>query len=134
MSRLRFGRNAGVGAFCAALAWLALPLQEPRAGEIINDLPPGAYFFCRTNAAMGKTFYFSTTQSVTVATTRSDLQNSFTDYMRTKYRYPHDAAVSCLFAAFGDLQALTESTRQQTASNLRQAQFEVVVTDWKYAH
>jgi hypothetical protein len=134
MSKSRPGNKASIGAFCAALAWLALPLQNSQAGETTHVLPPGAYTFCRTDAPMGKTFYFSTTQAAAGAATRWDLQNSFMSYVRAKYKYPHDAAVSCVFATSGDLQSLTEATRLQTASNLREAQYEVVVTDWKYGH
>lgn len=134
MRRSRPGHKASIGAFCAALAWLALPLQDSQAGETTHVLPPGAYTFCRTNKAIGKTFYFSATQAATGAATRWDLESSFMSYVQAKYGYPHDAAVSCVFATTGDLQALTEATRQQTASNLREAQYEIVVTDWKYAH
>ena len=56
------------------------------------------------------------------------------DYLRTKYKYPHEAAVSCIAAVGNDLQARTESSRQQTIDNLHAANYEVVVTEWKYAH
>jgi hypothetical protein len=114
----------------ATLAILAMPAA---GGEYAWPSAP-FYFFCRSNAPIGSAFYFTGTHRSDANVGRGDLQNSFIDFMRTKYKYPHDAAVSCLAAVGGDLQALTESTRLQTIDNLHAANYDVVVTDWKYAH
>ena len=123
-----------IRALVPMLACLALALPASYAGETTNDVPPGAWFFCRSNFPVGQTFYFSTTQSAAGATTRGQLQNPFMEHLRTKYRYPHDASVSCVYATGGDMRAVTESSRQQTLDNLHAANYEVVVTDWQYVN
>ena len=118
----------------AMLVLIALAMPMSHAGETVDDLQAGVWFFCRSNYAIGTAFYFSTTQLLAHATTRGELQESFIEYMRSKYRYPHESSVSCVFAPGGDLQARTESSRLQTIDNLHQANYEVVVTDWQYAN
>jgi hypothetical protein len=121
---------AVLGLLGSILALLALPAS---GGE---DFWPSApfYYFCRSDAPIGNAFYFTTTQRSDASVGRGDLQNAFMDFMRTKYKYPHEAAVSCIAAVGVDMQANTESGRQQTIDNLHAANYELVVTDWKYAH
>jgi hypothetical protein len=118
---------AAIGLVASTLAFLAL------AGEDSWPLAP-FYFFCRSDPPMGSVFYFSNTQRSDASVGRVELQNSFIEYLRQKYKFPHDAAVSCIAAMGGNMQADTESSRQQTIGNLHAANYELVVTDWKYAH
>ena len=115
-----------IGIFASTLASLAM------AGEESWPLAP-FYFYCRSDAPMGSVFYYSTAQRSDASVGRGELQNSFVDYMRKKYKYPHDASVSCVAAVGGDKQAVTELNRQQTIDNLHAANYEVVATDWKHA-
>src|SRR5262245_32357210 len=115
------------------LASVMLAAPASHAGETSDVLAPGAYFFCRSDRPVGTTFYFTTTQPAAGVTSRARLQSAFMEFLRTKYHYPHDAAVSCPAAAAGNMQADTESSRLQTIDNLHAANYEVVVTDWKYA-
>jgi hypothetical protein len=124
-----FVHMAVVGLLGAALA---IQITSARAGEIPGTPTQPYYAFCRTNAQLGTTFYFSATRHIDAGVSRQDLENSFRDYLAGKYKYPNTSGVSCVFAVGGDLQANTESTRQQTINNLRTAKFDVVETDWTY--
>ena len=121
---------------CTALgligAALAIQATSAQAGEPI-DRPLEPYFsFCRSDYLVGNTFYFSATQPIDAGVARQDLQRSFHDFLAEKYRYPSASGVSCVFAVGGDLQADTESARQQTINNLHSANYGVVETDWTY--
>jgi hypothetical protein len=125
--------KAAVGLLGAALAIVATSAQASDAIASGADKPSAPYyFFCRSNFDVAKTFYFSTMQHSDGGVGREDLQNSFMNFLRTKYKYPHESSVSCIYATSGDMKARTESTRQDTISNLHAAQYEVVETDWKY--
>jgi len=121
---------AAVALLGSALTVLAVPAT---AGEEWWPVAP-FYYFCRSDAPIGSTFYFTKTVRSDASVGRVELQNAFMDFMRVKYKYPHDNAVSCAAAAAGEMQANTESSRLQTIDNLHAANYEVVVTDWKYAH
>jgi hypothetical protein len=123
--------TAAVGLLSAALA-----ITSARAGESLDqsvERPVQPYFsFCRSDNMIGNTFYFSATRHIDAGVARQDLQNSFRDYLAKKYKYPNTSGVSCVSAVGSDLQARTESNRQQTINNLHSAHYEVVETEWTY--
>ena len=121
--------TAVVGLFGAALSFQA---TSARAGEIVDQMTVPYYAFCRSNAQLGNTFYFSPTRHIDAGVGRQDLEKSFRDFLAKNYKYPNTSGVSCVFAVGGDLEARTESTRQQTIDNLHSANLEVVETDWTY--
>lgn len=121
--------TAAVGLLCAALV---TQVTSARAGEVAGTPVQPYYSFCRSNTQLGTTFYFSATRHIDAGVGRQDLENSFREYLARNYKYPNTNGVSCVFAVGGDLQANTESSRQQTINNLRSANFEVVETDWTY--
>lgn len=118
---------AAVGPLGVALTFLAAS-----AGELVDRPLEPFYFYCRSNNLMGNTFYFSTTQNSDAGVTRQDLEKSFNGFLGTKHKYPNAGGVSCVFALGSDLQARTESNRQETINNLHSANYDVVVTDWTY--
>lgn len=124
-----FTSTAAVGLLGAALAIQATSAQ---AGEPIDRPLEPYYAFCRSDNMIGNTFYFSATRHIDAGVGRQDLQNSFRDFLATKYKYPNTSGVSCAFALGSDLQARTESNRQETISNLHAAHYDVVETDWTF--
>ena len=124
-------RGSVIALLAAALVDQGTPAQ---GGEQI-DRPAVPYFsFCRSNEMVGNAFYFSDTQAIAAGVARQDLQNSFHDFLIEKYQYPHASGVSCLFAINGDLRAKTETSRQQTITNLRSENYNVIETGWRYAN
>src|SRR5436190_15232615 len=124
-------RNAIWAAALAASLAVLTPLAP--AGETVDSMSMPFFFSCRADFPMGKTFYFSTTQKTRGGTTQDERSNAYRAFLAKTYNYPSDRRISCVFAVTGDLQARTESARQQTMENLRTAQFEVVETPtWKY--
>jgi hypothetical protein len=122
--------STGIGLFALSLA---LQATSTRAGEYVEQ-PAEPYFaFCRTGAELANTFYFSPTRPIDAGVSRQDLQDSFRAFLAKTYQYPSSNVVTCMFAVSGELQANTESSRQQTMDNLRAAHFEVVEVDWTYA-
>ena len=118
-----------ISATVALLAILAASAQAQ--SERGSPLVP--YFaYCRSDAMIGKTFYFSATRPINAGVAREDLQKSFRDFLATKYKYPNTSAVSCVFATGTDLQARTESNRKETINNLHSANYDVVETDWTF--
>lgn len=112
---------------------LALQVTSASAGEYVEQ-PAEPYFaFCRTGNDVANTFYFSPTRPIDAGVARQDLQDSFRAFLAKNYQYPSSKVVTCMFAVAGELQANTESTRQETMNNLRSAHFEVVEVDWTYA-
>jgi hypothetical protein len=122
----------------AGLVVSALAVQPPSAlgGESLDESverPSQPYFaFCRSDKMIGNTFYFTATRRIDAGVGRQDLQKSFHEHLATKFKYPNTSGVSCVSAAGGDLQARTESSRQQTIKNLHSAHYDVVETDWTY--
>ena len=114
-------------------ASFAIQFTSAQAGEIVDTMQQPFFCFCRSIYPMGDTFYFSATRPIEAGVLRKDLQRSFHDFLAEKYKYPRASDVSCVFAVGGNLQAGTESTRQQTIDNLHSANYNVVETDWTYA-
>ncbi len=114
-------------------AALVIHPVSTQAGEIVDRPLEPYYAFCRSDDMIGNTFYFSTTRHIDAGVARQDLQHSFRDFLAPKYKYPNTSGISCVFAVGSDLQARTESARQQTINNLRSAHYDVVETDWTYA-